>query len=87
MSARKLSIVSSKTLRGACAASAVGALVALTTALALARGAAAAGLADAAGFTAGSGSDLQATETKLQATNIQDACRAMFAFTSLIGEG
>jgi len=89
MSARRLSIVSNKTFRGACGASAVGALVALTTAtaLALARGAVAAALADGDGFAAGSGSDLQAAETKPQATNIQDACRAMFAVTSLRHEG
>jgi len=87
MSARRLSIVSNNTLRGACGASAVGALVALTTALALGRGAASAALADGAGLAAGSGSDLQAAETKLQATNIQDACRAKFVLTSLTGEG
>jgi len=80
MSARKLSIVSSNTFRGACGASADGALVGLTATLALARTAELAGPAETTGVAAlGSGSDLQAAETKPQATNIHEARHAVVA--------
>jgi len=86
MSARKLSIVSSNTFRGACGASTDGAPVALTAALALARGAELAALAEAAGVdVAGSGSDLQAAATKPQAINVHEARRGIVAVTARPG--
>jgi hypothetical protein len=80
MSARKLSIVRSNTFRGACGASADGALVALTATLALAFGVGLVALAETAGVDAvGSGSDLQAAATKPQAINVQPARHAIVA--------
>ena len=83
MSARRLSIVSSSTFLGACGASALGALGALTAGLTLARGAGLAALAETAGLAAvGSGSDLQAAETKPQATNSHGARHAIVAMVA-----